>query len=147
MARMKSDECEPNMTPMIDVVFQLIIFFVLTLTMTEQKNEEIQLAQGPHGPEMLTPADDPRMNLALVLEVDTRGGFFIFGRKVRPEEVRQMIQRRYNKYGAFPVMIRGDRRTPHRHIKKALDIITECGIARVSFVALKKEGDDSKGKD
>lgn len=132
------------MTPMIDVVFQLIIFFVLTLTMTEQKNEEILLAKSPNGPEMTTPDQDPRMNLALIIEIDNKGKTFLYGRPIQLTELRRMLQRRYNKYGAIPVMIRGDRRTQHKHVKRVLNMVTECGIARVSFVALQKAGTNTK---
>lgn len=146
MARKKAEDGELNMTPMIDVVFQLIIFFVLTLTMTEQKNEEILLAKSPNGPEMTTPDQDPRMNLSLIIEVDNRGKTFLYGRETKLHEIRKMLQRRYNKYGAIPVMVRGDRRAPHKYVKNVLDMVTECGIGRISFVALQKEGSDSKGK-
>ena len=147
MARMKTDECEPNMTPMIDVVFQLIIFFVLTLTMTEQKNEDIVLAMGPHGPDMTTVEQDPRMSLALVIEVDAKGTITMSGRPIRLEDVRSLVQRRFNKYGNIPVMIRGDYRTKHKDVRRILDTVTACGVGRVSFVALKKEGSDAKSRE
>ncbi len=38
-----------DMTPMIDVVFQLIIFFVVTLKMTDDKDTTIKLEDGNHG--------------------------------------------------------------------------------------------------
>ena len=44
-----TDQCEMDMTPMIDVVFQLIIFFVVTLKMTQDRNEEIILEDGKNG--------------------------------------------------------------------------------------------------
>ena len=147
MARKKADECEPNMTPMIDVVFQLIIFFVLTLTMTDQKNEDIKLEMGPHGPEMTTVEQDPRMSLSLVIEVDKKGETYLAGRKISLKDIRSIVQRRYNKYGEFPVMIRGDLRTKHKDVRRVLDTVTDCGIGRVSFVALKKEGSDTKSKE
>ena len=131
------------MTPMIDVVFQLIIFFVVTLSMSEAKNEDIDLALGPHGPEIDT--KDPMTNLAIVIEVDKKGGITIGGmplartHKDSMIQLQSMLQRRYNKFGVFPVMIRGDKATPHKYIKNVLDIVTASGIARVSFVAIKEK--------
>ena len=49
MARRSSEQCEIDMTPMIDVVFQLIIFFVVTLKMTTDVNPDIVLEDGKHG--------------------------------------------------------------------------------------------------
>ena len=46
MAKVRNDQCEIDMTPMIDVVFQLIIFFVVTLKMTSDTNLDIILEDG-----------------------------------------------------------------------------------------------------
>ena len=137
MARSKQEDCELNMTPMIDVVFQLIIFFIVTLNMSEAKNEDIELAMGPHGPEIDT--DDPMASLSLVIEVDKKGRISIGNQPMTREQLKSLLQRRYNKYGIFPVMIRGDAQARHRHIRAAMDVVTECGIGRVSFVAIKEK--------
>ncbi len=137
MARRKQEECELNMTPMIDVVFQLIIFFVVTMNMSEAKNEDIKLAMAPHGPEIM--ADDPSSSLAMVIEVDKKGKITMAGRGVRIGDLKTMIQRRYNKYGVFPVMIRADQNARHKHVRQVMDLCTACGLARVSFVAIKEK--------
>ena len=151
MARKPQEDCELNMTPMIDVVFQLIIFFIVTLNMADAKNEDILLAMGPNGPEIDT--EDPMASLALVIEVDdTRdkdgrpkqrdklGRFIsIGGVYMTREELRALIQRRYNTYGVFPVMIRADGNAEHRRVRAAMDVVTECGIPRIGFVAIKEK--------
>ena len=50
-------QCETDMTPMIDVVFQLIIFFIVTIKMDEKK-EDIELEKSPHGPEIKKEEDN-----------------------------------------------------------------------------------------
>ena len=135
--RKPQEDCELNMTPMIDVVFQLIIFFIVTLNMSEAKNEDIVLAMGPNGPEIDT--DDPMASLALVIEVDKKGRISIGNVAMSRDQLKSLLQRRYNKYGTFPVMIRGDLKARHRHIRAAMDTVTECGIARVSFIAIKEK--------
>ena len=58
-----------NMTPMIDVVFQLIIFFVCTAALEQQAiDESIRLAMSPHGPAV--EQKDPR---EVTVEVDSQG--------------------------------------------------------------------------
>ena len=138
MSKKRDNEgCDLNMTPMIDVVFQLIIFFIVTLNMAEAKNEDIKLAMGPNGPEIDT--DDPMSSLRLVIEVDKKGRISIGNVAMTREQLKAMLQRRYNQYGVFPVMIRGDGKARHRHIRAAMDTVTECGIGRVSFVAIKEK--------
>ena len=41
--RSRNDDGELDMTPMIDIVFQLIIFFIVTITITKEVNPEIEL--------------------------------------------------------------------------------------------------------
>ena len=47
--RRPNEGCEMDMTPMIDVTFQLIIFFVVTIKFTENANPDIVLEDGKHG--------------------------------------------------------------------------------------------------
>ena len=49
MKKRKNEDVSLDMTPMIDVVFQLIIFFVVTLKMTDDKDTSIKLADGRNG--------------------------------------------------------------------------------------------------
>ena len=55
MSKKRDNEgCDLNMTPMIDVVFQLIIFFIVTINIADTKDENIQLEFGYHGQEVKT---------------------------------------------------------------------------------------------
>ena len=56
MARKTQENPALDMTPMIDVVFELIIFFVVTLTEAQKKDETIELEDGQHGI-VLTPEE------------------------------------------------------------------------------------------
>ncbi|MGI6391752.1 MAG: ExbD/TolR family protein [Kiritimatiellia bacterium] len=58
MARRSSEQCDIDMTPMIDVVFQLIIFFVVTIKFSSDVNPDIFLEDGKHG-ETLTQDNMP----------------------------------------------------------------------------------------
>ena len=49
MAKSRNEDVSLDMTPMIDVVFQLIIFFVVTLKMSDDKDSTIKLADGKNG--------------------------------------------------------------------------------------------------
>ncbi len=65
----KSEDLHINMTPMIDVVFQLIIFFITTADMQNKALElKIRMAMAPHGKPV--EQKDPR---TIHVDVDTRG--------------------------------------------------------------------------
>ncbi len=120
------------MTPMIDVVFQMIIFFIVTIKMEENINEDIELADARQSP--LYKGEDPR---TLVIEVDRRGWLSISNCQLTENKLRQIIRQRYKKFSMFPVLIRADKRTLHKDVRKVMDMCTEVGIWRIDFAAIK----------
>ena len=72
MARKFTENPSLDMTPMIDVVFELIIFFVVTLKMAVEKDETIQLEDGRHGIE-LTADELPPSHLVIDIAKNEKG--------------------------------------------------------------------------
>ncbi len=128
-----SDGCDLDMTPMIDVVFQMIIFFIVTIKMDENVKEEIELENAKQGP--LYEGDNPR---TLVIEVDRRGWLSISNVQFSENAMRQLIRSGVKRSGTFPVMIRADRRTKHKDVRKVMDMCSEAGIWRIDFAAIKE---------
>ena len=133
------------MTPMIDVVFQLIIFFIVTITMTENRNEEIRLERAVNGPEIKN--DESASPLTLVIEVDRKGRVSISNVPLTFPKLAQIIDYRRRRYNVFPIMIRADYRAKHVYVKNVMDVCTALGIGRVAFVAVKEpRTPDSKAR-
>lgn len=141
MGKVRSEKCEIDMTPMIDVVFQLIIFFVVTIKMSQDSNEDIVLEDGKHGV-VLTAENMPPVTLEI--EVDRRGRISIHNATLSERQLLDIMRARVNRFGGdFPVMIRADRRTQHEKVRRVMDICTASGIWKLSFVAVaehKKKG-------
>jgi biopolymer transport protein ExbD len=129
------EDADLNMTPMIDVVFQLIIFFVVTLRMEKEFNKEIVLEKSPHSP----PIESDKMRGTMVIEIDRRGNITMAGFRIPPDLLRGMIKRRFAKQGEFPVLIRADRKTPHQHVRAVMDMCSEAGLWRLNFAAIKEK--------
>jgi biopolymer transport protein ExbD len=126
--------CDLNMTPMIDVVFQLIIFFVVTLKMTKDMNEEIVLEDGKHGP--IIKEMPPQ---TLEIEVDRRGVISIHNAKMDKSMLYTILINRVRKMGnTFPILIRADRNTKHEKVKEVMDLCTRAGVWKLSFVAIQE---------
>ncbi len=125
-----------DMTPMIDVVFQLIIFFVVTMKMSQDTNMEIILEDGLNG-ETIT--QDSMPPTTLEIEVDRRGRISIHNATLNDANLRDILRSRINRHGnEFPVLIRADRRTQHEKVKRVMDICTASGIWKLSFVAVQE---------
>jgi biopolymer transport protein ExbD len=138
MARHKrtghDEGCELNMTPMIDVVFQLIIFFVVTLKMVKDVNEEIVLEDGRHGPII---KEMPSQTLEI--EVDKKGLISIHNAKMTQSDLYTILVNRVNRFGNnFPILIRADRDTRHNRVKEVMDLCTRAGVWKLSFVAVQE---------
>lgn len=137
MAKRKKNvnqECGLDMTPMIDVVFQLIIFFVVTLKMTDNINEEIVLEDGKHG--QIIKEMPPT---TLIVELDAKGHISINNLRMDTTRLASIIKNRVSRMGNdFPLLIRADKRARHEMVRKVMDTCTQCGVWKLSFVAIQE---------
>ncbi len=131
--RAANTDGELDMTPMIDIVFQLIIFFIVTIKMEETANPDIELEEARSGPTFK--GENP---LTMTIEVDRRGWISINNCQLTPQRLHGIIQNRFNHYGTFPVMIRADKKTRHADVRKVMDICTSVGLWRIDFAAIKE---------
>ncbi len=125
---------EINMTPMIDVVFQMIIFFVCTVELERQSMlETIELATSPHGPAV--EKKDPR---TVQVDVDEDGGIWISRVPMTLGTFTKVMKKTVAQSGqGVPVVIRGDDETDHRHIRRVMDACKGAGLWKVKFAAVK----------
>lgn len=146
-----------DMTPMIDVVFQLIIFFVVTLKTADTVNPDIVLEYGKNGPQLK--ADEYKIP-PVTIEVKRYKRPTDFLRKAgRPtgriisingsimslDQLRAMLRQIASRRGTnFPLLIRADKDAPHEDVRAVMNVCNEIGIWQVSFLAMVKPGDSSK---
>lgn len=126
-----------NMTPMIDVVFQLIIFFVCTVELERQAiDESIRLSMSPHGPAI--EQKDPR---EVVIEVDDQGRISIARNYMNDVFLRNLLRTVVINHGqTTPILIRASGGTKHEDIRKVMDAAAYAGLWKVSFAAVKEVG-------
>ena len=143
MARKPQENPSLDMTPMIDVVFELIIFFVVTLVEAQKKDETIEIEDGRHGI-VLTPEELPPTHM--MIDIGMRKGkprISMGDRDISPEEIGRRVKERMRKVGEFPVMIRADFAVPHYAVARVMNACTANGIWKISFVAI---GEDKTSK-
>src|SRR5437763_5054338 len=115
--RRPSGEVGFNMTPMIDVVFQLIIFFLLSSHLAKQ---ETQLALPlPVAESGQPPADETGARLTINVLAD--GTLLIANRTVLPGDLVDLLRQRRSAHGArLEVCIRGDRSVAYKHLEPVM---------------------------
>ena len=123
-----------NMTPMIDCVFQLIIFFVCSMDMSSKMlDKNIELAKAPNAP-----ADQGKSAAATVYINLTKQGEMRMGKvPISAPQLRGFITTAVNRYGNnFPVVIRAEWDTPHNYVKSVMNILANCKVINISFHAV-----------
>ena len=133
MARKAQENPQLDMTPMINVVFELIIFFVVTLTQCQAKDETIKLEDGRYGIE-LTPEELPPTQMTV--DIARTGRISMGDITMTPEQIGQRVKERKRKFGEFPVIIRADYRVRHEHVARVMNACTANGIWKISFMAI-----------
>ena len=149
MSRKLQENPQLDMTPMIDVVFELIIFFVVTLTEAQKKDETIELEDGQHGI-VLTPEELPPSHMQIDIasrdksgKVLPKGRITMGDREITPDEIGRRVKERMRKYGEFPVLIRADFNCRHEAVARVMNAVTAAGIWKISFMAV---GEDKTSK-
>jgi biopolymer transport protein ExbD len=98
--RRAQDSADPDMTPMLDIVFILLIFFIVTATFLQEQG--IQMAQPPSNDEEQT---NPPQMPAILVQIDDRNQIFINGRVVESGLVTSNIQRQIVENGGKSVVL------------------------------------------
>lgn len=116
----RGSSAELDITPMIDVTFLLLIFFMVTSTM--RPTSELQLPIAKHG--VGVPADDAV--IVQILSPGVAGGgdpeVLLDKSPVTLEELEQRVQESYDA-NRSEVIIQADRDTPHRAVLQVMNAI------------------------
>ena len=129
-----------NLTAMIDVVFQLIIFFVCAVSLQNAATDDsITLTLAPDGRAVRT--KDPR---EIRIDVNKNGGLSIAHQSMTPALLGSVLKKTVADYGgnpdSVPIILRGDEAVLHEKIQGALDACSEAGIVKIKFAALREKG-------
>ena len=111
---------------MIDVVFQLLIFFVLTATFQDSSSLQVDLAQAKS-------KEKAAKDEAVVLSIDKDGQFEIDHEVVDPEELSLRLCR-WAGEGRVSVHIRADKSSEHAALVSAMDRAKQCGFKKMGIL-------------
>lgn len=119
----KSDELTIEMTPMIDMVFLLLIFFLVATTF-QQVEHEIQIAL----PQASASGPISANLRELVINVDLDGGIHVGGRRIEVDALKTIITEAVAGNPDQKVAVRGDRNTAYANIVRVLDACKAGGV-------------------
>jgi len=129
-----------NMTPMIDVVFQLLLFFMLVTEMSKMEAEAISLPTATKGIE-----DRKPLHNRLVINVKKEGTIVINRREFSPRGLRGFLHEISVRYrdadglSTLPVKIRADANVQYKYVQQVMVQCMREYIWKLSFGCMKAQ--------
>jgi len=126
----KSDDPEISLTSLIDVVFLLLIFFMVSTTFEHQAVLKVDL---PEAKNVTAPEDQPN---SFELVIDAKGQFYLNDRQLLDGK-RSTLEAAFIEAAgddrSIPVILRADAETPHHFVVTAMDVTAQLGFKRLSI--------------
>lgn len=126
---------EVNLTSLIDVVFLLLIFFMVSTSFVKQSQISIQL---PQAEASAAPEESPER---LEIMITASGTFYINGRELinnRPATIRNGLNKIANGNNTLPLTISADADARHRHVVTAMDVAGRLGFTTINIATVDK---------
>jgi len=126
-----------DLTPMIDVVFQLIIFFMLTSHLGNLRRTEVDLPHQP-GQEQVDGED-----AAMIIDIGPDGAYFMESIEVNLNEIHRVATAGFAKEANaadFDVLIRPDRNAPAEYLDRLLNKLAGVGVSRWKLGTIAPDG-------
>lgn len=124
------EEPTVDLTSLIDVVFLLLIFFMVSTTFEQQALLKVDL------PEASVVEDRAETPDALELVIDNEGRMFLNDQRLVDSEagtIRAAIEQEVGDTRDIPLVLRADRLTPHHHVVTAMDVAAQLGFSNLSI--------------
>ena len=128
--RSAPEEVSINLTPMIDVVFLLVIFFMVGSKFSEAESR-IQV-QVPSVGQLKSIARVPDER---VIEVAEDGTIRFNGQVVSLDDLKQTLQLQVQNYPALKVAVRGDGANSFQRIAEVLHVVRSSGVEKMDLAA------------
>jgi biopolymer transport protein ExbD len=131
--RQKTEELNLNLTPLIDIVFLLLIFFMVSTTFTKETHLAIKLPEAS-GEVSETP------DKVIEVVIDKSGQYSINGQTLISNKIlslKQAIEKVSLGDHQLPFVITADALTPHESVVRAMDAAGQLGFSRLSITSKK----------
>ena len=143
----KEDETLINLTPLIDVVFLLLIFFMVSTTFSKESQLRIKLPESSE-----EPVEQEQVQF-LEIEINKDGVFAVKGPgddaaqellNTSRETLRRALVKATQGSTDVVTVIRADRKTPHESVIRAMDVSRKLDLTNITFATQTIPDDSDK---
>lgn len=131
LIRARKSRLSMDLVPLIDVVFQLLVFFMLTSTFA-QPAMKLVLPQAT--------VSDLAQKETIVISIDKQGEIFLNKRPTTFDSLKSDLQEVIKKYNDPSVHVKGDQDMPYKFFVQVMDIAKQAGATHVHIVHQGKTG-------
>ncbi len=129
----REKELELNMTPLIDVVFLLLIFFMVSTTFERESEISIELPES-------SGEEAQHEQFVVEISIDGQGRYFINQRKLKDNKletlkqgIREVRSQQGDEKTKPKLIISADRNTKHQAVVRAMDAARQLGLVHLTF--------------
>lgn len=139
--RSKREELAINMTPLIDVVFLLLIFFMVTTTFSRETRLLVNLPEANAEAAQSNPSQ-------IEILVSRDGSYSINGRALVNSRIETLVQGLEIESGgdrSLPILLIADAEATHQSVVSAMDGIGQYGFTRMSIATQRPQQLEESG--
>ena len=121
------EDVDINLTPLIDVVFLLLIFFMVSTTFDTTSQLKINLPEASQ-----TQTSEPAQKITLL--IDAKGNFYVNSRELtnnKSATLKAALERSMSGT-KLPIVIQSDAESPVQSLVTAMDVVGQLGLPQVS---------------
>jgi biopolymer transport protein ExbD len=135
--RKPRENVEINLASLIDVVFILLLFFVVTTTFTRETQLKVDLPEAASG----TPPEQSELKqLEILIAAD--GSFSLNAKQLLKSDLQSLmaaLQKESEGDNSLPLIISADAKTPHQAVITAMDAAGKLGFAHLRITTVEAQ--------
>ncbi|WAJ39409.1 biopolymer transporter ExbD [Pseudomonas sp. GOM7] len=135
--RKPRENVEINLASLIDVVFILLLFFVVTTTFTRETQLKVDLPEAASG----TPPEQTELKQIEVL-IGADGSYSVNGKALMESNLKNLMaamQKESDGDNSLPLIISADGKTPHQAVITAMDAAGKLGFAHLRITTVEAQ--------
>jgi len=136
--RHRREKLEISITPMIDIVFLLLIFFMVTTTFNRHTELQIELPEAE--------GQEQQAKEAIEISIDSSGQYYVNQHQVvnqKMETLKKAILKVAGDSKKPPLVIAADANTPHQYVINVLDVARELEFVHLTFATQTSPGSEN----
>ena len=133
--RKEKPEVQVNLTPLIDIVFLLLIFFMVSTSFKKETQIKLELPKASVEPLEETPE-------SLEISIDQEGRFFVNGKalvNVSIDTLKLAIGPIIKENKNIPVVVSADAKTPYQSVITAMDATSQLGVTNLKMATQREK--------